>query len=144
MSDEPIDPTDDEEIPPQVELQQPTRNLEDVASERKRRKQIDNDAAQASKFWRDTFSTTVGRREMWKLLTAAQPDGNPFVPPFACGPSGFPQPEATWFRAGQYALGQHFYQTWLQHAREGVLAMLDEHDPRFVQQAAKRKQRAPD
>lgn len=137
MSDDPPP----EEDPPKVAEQEETHNLLDPTRRRKQLKRIDIEAEEASMFWRDVFSTTVGRREMWGLLRDAQPDGNPFVPPFACGPNGFPQSEATWFRAGQYALGQHFYQRWIQLARDGALLMLDEHDPRFVHTAKARRKK---
>jgi hypothetical protein len=145
MSDTP-DPDDvlpeeeGQEYQPEVVEQANAHNLLDARSVRRQRKRVDNETEQASKFWRELFSTPVGRREMWGLLRAAQPDGNPFMPPFACGPNGFPQPEATWFRAGQYALGQSFYQQWIWHARDGVLLMLDEHDPRFAKSRKRPRQ----
>ena len=135
MIDDPEDPTTEDEADDElstVAIEDGTRNLTDGRKIRRQRKRVDNDAEQASKFWRDVFSTQIGRREMWGLLRAAQSDGSPFTPPFVCGPNGFPQSEATWFRAGQYALGQSFYQHWMQNARDGVFLMLDEHDPRFA------------
>lgn len=144
MSDLPIEPepTDEElqEELSRVAEQEGSLNLTDPRAQRRQRKRVDNETELASKFWCDVFSHPVGRREMWRMLTTAQSDGNPFTPPFACGPNGFPQPDATWFRAGQYALGQHFYQTWMQQAGvEAVKLMLDEHDPRFAKRGKSRQ-----
>jgi hypothetical protein len=145
MSDNPDDPATDEEN--QEELLQVAElegsiNLSDPKSQRRQRKRVDNEAEQASKFWRDLFSTQVGRREMWKLLRMAQPDGTPFSPVFPCGPTGFPDPNAAWFRAGQYAIAQGYYQHWLQIDRDGTLLMLDEYDPRFAK-PRKRSRQSP-
>ena len=142
VSDDPNDPPVEDDTPPGVETPATAHNLNDVGHERRRRKRIDNEYEQASKFWRDVFSTTVGRREMWGLLKATQPDGNPFDPSFPCGPNGFPQPEATWFRAGQYALGQTIWQSWLRLAPDAAVLMLQENDPRFIQ--PRKRPRIPD
>lgn len=143
MSDHPDSSPEEhpEEMPGVAEIEQ-THNLNDAGEVRRRRKRIDNEHEQAAKFWRDVFSTTVGRREMWGLLKATQPDGNPFDPSFPCGPNGFPQPEATWFRAGQYALGQAIWQSWLRLAPDAAVLMLQENDPRFIQ--PRKRPRAPD
>jgi hypothetical protein len=129
VSDDPI-PEEEEEIP-SVADPEGAHNLLDARANRRTRKRIDNEAELASKFWRDVFSTPVGRREMWRLLSSGS-NGDPLRPPFALGPSGFPQPEATWFEAGRYATAQTWLQIWSIYAREGVFAMLDEHDPRFA------------
>lgn len=130
---------DPEEHLPEVEEQDDTLNLTDKIKLRSQRKRVDNEADQAAKFWREIFATTIGRRELWKLLQASQPDGDVFTPPFACGPNGFPQPEATWMRAGQYALGQHIWRYWLEHAPDGAVLMLEEHDRRIA--AARKRSR---
>jgi hypothetical protein len=82
---------------------------------------------ESERFWRGIFADPVGRREMWGILQQA----HAFEEIFSCGPNGFPQPEATWFHAGEQALGQRLYQSWILLAREGVFMMQDEHDPRF-------------
>ena len=82
---------------------------------------------QARLFWQQVFAHPTGRREMWGILQ----DAHAFGERFACGPNGFPQPEATWFHAGEQAFGQRLYHTWLAMEPQGVTTMLFEHDPRF-------------
>lgn len=99
-------------IPPRLELVK--RNLKIQERE-------------AQRFWDLVFSTRPGRREMWKLLR----DCAAFEDKFACGPNGFPQPDASWFHAGVASWGQRMSQTWLiNHTAEFAL-MLKENDPRF-------------
>jgi hypothetical protein len=130
MSDDPT-PEDEEEIHHAVAKSAEARNLNDQASENKQRKRVDNEAELASRFWRGVFSTPVGRREMWGLLKACQPNGDPFDVPFACGPNGFPQDQATFVRLGQYQIGQMFFQSWLKLDLEGTILMLRENSDRF-------------
>ncbi len=125
MADDDIE-ADEDEDPVPVE----TINLTDPKSVRRARDRSRRTEQEEASFWRAVFNDKVGRRVMWELLTQ---DCGGFSPPFACGPNGFPQPEATWFAAGKYAIGQRLYQRWMQLAREGLLAMTDEHDPRFRQ-----------
>lgn len=84
-------------------------------------------ARESEKFWRDIFESELGRREMWGLLQSA----HAFEERFACGPNGFPQVEATWLHAGEQALGQRLYQTWLVRFPELVALMHSENDVRF-------------
>lgn len=76
------------------------------------------------------LSTKSGRHELYRVLASACT----FEDRFACGPNGFPQPEATWFQAGEKSLGQRLFLTWLRIDREAVFLMLDENDPRFSKQ----------
>jgi hypothetical protein len=123
--DEPDDESDDEagpdEQPPVVETAADPKRI------RKRKLTAQFLKRQADEFWRDVLSTEVGRREIWRLLA----DAHAFEERFACGPNGFPQPEATWFHAGEQAFGLRFYLTLQQRARELVMQMHDEFDPRF-------------
>ena len=73
------------------------------------------------------LGTKQGRRFLWRILDAA----HTFEERFACGPNGFPQPEATWFHAGEQALGLRLYQTWLRASPDATAAMHKENDPRF-------------
>ena len=125
MSDDPEDPPEDEIEP--LELEQ----TEDVGSPRAVRKRKVTAAVQqrdADRFWLGIFQSEIGRREMWKLLAAM----HPFETKFACGPNGFPQPEATWHALGEQALGLRIYQTWAAKFPLETMAMLTEHDPRFA------------
>lgn len=80
------------------------------------------------RFWEGVFANPVGRAQMWEILRQA----GTFDDRFGVGPSGFPQPEASWFHMGARSLGLRLYQSWLALAREGVCLMQDEHDPRFM------------
>lgn len=108
QADQPYDAGD----PVQVERQRRTRKLVDRDSER---------------WWQAVFASEIGRREMYGLLR----DCKAFEERFACGPNGFPQPEATWFQAGESAWGRRIADTWMvRHPAEFIL-MLQENDPRF-------------
>jgi hypothetical protein len=87
---------------------------------------------EAADFWKYVLSHPIGRREMWKILQAA----STFEERFACGPNGFPQPEATWFKAGEQSLGLRLFLSWQIIDPAGVLLMQQEHDPRFVKPKA--------
>jgi hypothetical protein len=82
---------------------------------------------EARQFWERIFATELGRREMFKLLR----DCKAFETEFACGPNGFPQPEATWFKAGQSDWGRRMRETWLVQHTDAFALMLRENDPRF-------------
>ena len=92
---------------------------------------------ESARFWEQVFGSEVGRREMWGLLAAA----NPFNPAFQCGPNGFPQPEATWFKAGEQNLTLRMYQTWLSKFPLQVIQMQRENDPRFMPEPKKPRKR---
>jgi hypothetical protein len=81
-----------------------------------------------ARFIQDILKDEAGRRFLWAILTAA----HTFEERFACGPNGFPQTEATWFHAGEQALGLRLYQTWLRTDPLAVAAMHRENDPRFA------------
>jgi hypothetical protein len=100
------------------------------------RSQAEREAREAAAFWKAVFSNKIGRRVMWRLLME---DCNGFSPPFACGPNGFPQTEATWFQAGQYALGQRLYQRWLAAEGASVAQMHRENDPAFAPRRRRRR-----
>ena len=101
--DEP-DELEPEEIDP-VPVE--TVNLTDPKSVRRARDRHRREEQEEASFWRAVLNDKIGRRVMWALI---RDDCGGFAPPFACGPNGFPQPEATWFAAGKYALGQRLYQ----------------------------------
>lgn len=98
-----------------------------AAIERTRRRQREADK-EAAKFWRGVLADPVGRREVWTLLQLA----HVFETRFACGPTGFPQPEATWFHAGEQDFGLRLYRSLLRMDMEGVRIMHHEFDPDFT------------
>lgn len=103
-----------------------------MKAQRKRQARTKN---QGEEFWKAAISTETGRREIFDLLRQA----GTFEERFACGPNGFPQPEATWFNAGQKAFGERFYLSLARIDRAAVLAMHDENDARFVKPKARSK-----
>lgn len=127
MSDEPDEEIDGQPDEPQAS-EQPTVDAGSPRAVRKRQTKLQLQQREADRFWQGVFQSEVGRREMWRLLSEA----HPFETSFACGPNGFPQPEATWFKAGEQALGLRIYQAWLQKHPLEVMAMHREHDPRFA------------
>lgn len=103
-------------------------NAIDPAAIKRAGDQAKREADEAEAFWAGVFRSAVGRREMWKLLQVT----HAFEERFACGPNGFPQVEATWFHAGEQAVGQRLYQTWLRRDPITVAAMHAENDPNFA------------
>lgn len=128
MSDEPGEIYDEIE----AGAEQPAEAVNDDAASPKgienKQRRIAREQREALDFWRSVFATEVGRREMFAILRSA----HTFEDRFACGPNGFPQPEATWFQAGEHAFGQRLYLTWSKNHRAEVLLMHDENDARFV------------
>lgn len=98
------------------------------AIKNQRRKQL-SEADQSKNFWRVVMGTEVGRREIWKLIAY---DMHAFEDRFACGPNGFPQPDATMFQAGEKACGQRLYFMLMRMDREGIGRMHDENDPAYA------------
>jgi hypothetical protein len=99
----------------------------DPAGIAKKFRKIDKERLEAIHWWHQALSTERGRRIVWKLLE----DGKCFETTFACGPNGFPQPEATWFHAGAHAYARRLYDTLMLYDRAAVFLMHDENDPRF-------------
>ncbi len=131
--------SDDDLLPEDPETDQPfdAGDAAQVESRKTTQKLVEREAV---RFWEGVFGHPVGRREMWLLLAAAKP----FDPSFQCGPNGFPQPEATWFIAGQQALGLRMYQTWLSKFPLLVMEMHKENDPRFMPAPKKPRRKKDD
>ena len=132
MIDDPEDPVavDEEQFEPDNAAETVT---EDASSKKRYRKSVREQKKtemEAGDFWRQVLAHPVGRREIWKLLS----DAHAFNTEFACGPNGFPQVQATWFKAGEQGFGLRFYHSLLVHDRDGVFLMHDEYDPRFKKQ----------
>lgn len=79
------------------------------------------------RFWNAVFASRVGRREIYGLLRSC----SAFDQRFACGPNGFPQPEATWFQAGESEWGRRMREQWCVERPAEFALMLRENDPRF-------------
>lgn len=108
-----------------------TLDLGDAAANRRIRDRVRREAKERAAFWRAVLADKTGRREVWNLIAGAQ-WGHAFNTSFACGPNGFPQPEATWFAAGAQDLALRLYHDLLLIAPDGTLAMHREHDGRFA------------
>lgn len=106
---------------------------DDVAQEKLLRKQR-REAREVQRFWTSVLATKTGRAEIWRLLDEA----GTFRTEFACGPTGFPDPNATFFKLGQSTWGMRLYQDLLVWDRQGVMRVHDEHDHRFVKQPRRR------
>ena len=119
--------SDDEFEQPEHQIDLPEFDAGDPAAVGKRKRTIEIKERESKRFWELVFATPVGRREMYCLLT----DCHAFEDRFACGPNGFPQPEATWFQAGESAWGRRIVQTWMVAHADQYALMLRENDPRF-------------
>ena len=103
-------------------------NAADDTKIRARRRAAKFDEKREAEVWQRTLSEPVGRRAIWLLLQSANTFG-PF--PFATGPNGFPQPEASWYTAGQRDFGLRLYHMLAKFDRIAVLQMHDENDSYF-------------
>jgi hypothetical protein len=79
--------------------------------------------------YRRLLSTAIGRRLIWELLQTC----HTFEQRFANGPNGFPQPDATWFHAGEQSVGLRLYQSLMRIDRAAVFVMHDENDANFAE-----------
>jgi hypothetical protein len=129
--DDDEDEGDDLGPEPFAPLQSPTDVMhQDNAESREGRRSRRRYVREAREFWAKALVDKVGRREIWSLLDSM----HPFETRFATGPNGFPQPEGTWFHAGQQSIGLTIYFSLLKLNREGVLLMQMENDPQFREQ----------
>ena len=116
----------------------PSDNVADFDAYTKKLNKQERQDLEAREFWKSALKHPVGRRELWRILDSA----HTFEERFACGPNGFPQPEATWFHAGEQALGQRVFMSWQKFDPQGVFAMQQEHDPRFAKPKQPKRKRA--
>lgn len=118
-----VDPEDGADALPSAQATVDAAAEPRVVKKRAAKRKLQEQEGEA--FWRSALSTQTGRREIWKLLALCQA----FDVPFQTGPNGFPQPEATWFKAGSIACGQRLYQKLARIDRAAVFLMGDEFDP---------------
>ena len=130
------DPNAEDEGP--VDQAAETINLSDPRSVRRSRDRQKRERQEADGLWRAVLADKIGRREMWRLLTEA----HTFNTDFACGPNGFPQPEATIHNLGRQQWGLKLYHELLRIDHAAVHQMHVEHDPRFI--VAKPARRQPE
>lgn len=116
----------------------------DAASLKTLRRQRDKrtiEEREGDAFWASVFASPVGRREMWRLLD--DDCGLFHANAFACGPNGFPQPEATWFRAGAKDFARRLFDRWEVLDFQGVYMMRVEHDQPTFARAKRPAGKAP-
>lgn len=122
---------DDEQGPePSDDAQSDTGPVDaaDPVAHRKRLTKAALHHREVERFWQRVFDDPVGRAAMWGILQQA----GTFEDRFGVGPNGFPQPEQSWFHMGARSLGLRLFLSWGALARNGVMMMQDEHDPRFT------------
>ena len=106
--------------PPEHDAAHPARRKRNAnRAEREREEEL--------AFWRGIFDSTVGRREMWRLLNA----GHPFETRFMVSPGGTPDSLATWHAKGEQDFALRMYHAWMRLCPEQIIRMHQEHDPRF-------------
>lgn len=123
--------TPDDDDPQTLIAPDETPNVGDPVKVRRRETELQMQRREAQDFWRQVFSTEVGRREMWAILSAA----GTFEVKFGVGPSGYPQPEASWYHLGEKDMGQRLFMSWMQHDRDGTMLMLSENESRMREMA---------
>lgn len=126
-----IEEPDDDDLSENEPVKPDPRDVVDAGSpegQDKARRNRKRRARREAEFVRSMLADPAGREFFWGLLAV---DGGAFQAPFQCGPNGFPQPEATWFRAGQQAFSLGLYHRLLRIDPEGVLLMLRENDGQF-------------
>lgn len=104
-----------------------TPNAAEPKAVRRRVRKVDEERRQADEFWRAVLASPVGRKEIWGMLVSV----HTFDDRFALGPTGFPQPEASWFYAGEQSFGLRLYRSLLRIDHDGIALMHREFDPEF-------------
>lgn len=131
MSDEDDHSDNDDAGELEMPSAQPTVDAASPRGVEAQQRKANRERAESEAFWKRVFADPVGRREMWRLLFG---DGSThaFNTDFAVSPAGVPDQFAAWYRRGEQDFGLRQYHKWLVFDRLGVIAMHDEHDPRFA------------
>jgi hypothetical protein len=122
------DPPDDIEDDGTLPTEQPTVDAANVTTHARQQTKAIVRREKIRQFWSTALRDPIGAEVLWQLLI----DLHTFEERFACGPNGFPQPEATWFAAGEQAVGLRLYRTFGNFDREALFALHDRFDPNFV------------
>ncbi len=120
----------------QMDIEDRTANAADAGAinmQKERAKRVQNRTAD---FWQANLATKEGRYEWWQIFLR----GGLFQAPFRSS-NGFPDPNATFFAAGQYAFCQGLYQQAMAADIDGVRQMLVENDGTFAALAPELKGR---
>jgi hypothetical protein len=124
-----------DENDPDIADENSTADVGDLSVVVERETRIQREMREGDDVWRGLLAKPTGRREIWRLLQSC----HTFEERFACGPNGHPQPEATWFHAGERETGLRLYRSFLRIDRESVGRMHDEYDPFFAKPKQRRK-----
>lgn len=120
---EPEDEIDREELP----SAQKTVSAVDKRGHKRTQKWLREREQRADAEIRKLLSTEEGRFALWRILGPTEFS----IDRFMAGPSGVPDPMATYFKSGQQAYGLRLYFQLLKIDRGSVLLMQDENDPMF-------------
>lgn len=117
MADEDDDQPQDrpELLPPQVDAANP-------AETRRRKDKAAHERRELAEFLHAALRHPAGRRLLWDVLASA----GTFEERYGFGPSGAPNPEASWSYRGQKDLGLRIYHGWAAMDPEGVLSLVME------------------
>lgn len=80
-------------------------------------------AREEAQFWRMVLTDRIGKRVLFDLLTMLKAFESS---PFSATPIGFPDPQATFFHAGQIEQGRAVYQKLAIMARKELFELQDE------------------
>jgi hypothetical protein len=130
---------DDDDDPPDPATTE-TVDAANPRSVRRQRRRAEFREDQRGDFWRKVLADPVGRMVLWEVLADCGIHENRFE----CSPTGFPQPEATWFQLGRKDVGERIYRTLLRHDRLAVAAMHDEWDTQWQSQKARTPKKRDD
>ncbi len=126
------DPDDDGSAP----TEQPTTSATGTTTVRRQRVKQLTEQEHAREFWSRSLRDPIGGKIIFTMLR----DLHAFEDErFACGPNGFPQPDATEYQRGQRDFALRFYRTLVCYDREAVFALHDQLDPFFAKPKTARK-----
>ena len=125
--------SDEDDRDPLEQLDGPAEGGEPNATPtayKRRLSKIEQAEADVSEFWRSVMADPAGRRAIWGFIAETC---HAFETKFPCGPTGVPQPEATWFHAGKQAVGFDLYNEISARCPQETLKMRGENDTYFKQ-----------
>ena len=130
MSDDPS--FDDSDEAPEEPVPVETIDLTDARKYKRSRDKVAREVQENESFWRAVLKEKAGRREIWRLIAL---EGRAFNTDFACGPTGFPNAEATWHNLGRQQWALRLYHDLLRIDPGGVRQMHADHDGRWPKRA---------
>lgn len=89
---------------------------------------------QIEKFWTTVLTMPGAQDALWDFLAWA----GTFEDRFACGPNGFPQPDASWHNAGKRSAGEYWRDKLMAHNPEAYIEFLKGRHPSFPKRRVRR------